>query len=124
MQQIKLASPDSAGVEALIDAVSSVTVNSMLLKTLTGPKLFAEVVTGQMAGSVPADVKHTLIFGRKAMTGLGGANLFAALGELLESEKYGLPLPVTVVELELSAIEHGLQILKAGVSGTKLVVKL
>jgi threonine dehydrogenase-like Zn-dependent dehydrogenase len=122
VQEIRLSSPHGAGVEAIIDAVGSVATNSMLLQTLIHPKLFAEVVTEQMAGSIPADVKHTLVFGRKAMAGLGGTHLFATLGELLASKEYRLPLPVRVVGVGLGAIEHGLQKLKTGVSGTKLVV--
>jgi len=77
-----------------------------------------------MAGGIPVDVKHTLVYGRKVMTAPGGSRIFSALGELLASGRYVTPLPVTVVGEGLEAIEPGLQKLKAGVSGTKLVVKL
>lgn len=124
LQQIKRASPNGAGVEALIDAVNSVALNYDLLDALMGPKLFAEVVTGQMAKNIPSDVKHILVFGRKVMSAPGGSNLFVALGQLLKSGKYKLPLPVTVTGLGLDAVGPGLEELKAGVSGTKLVIKL
>lgn len=124
VQQIKAATPNGAGVQALIDSVASVLTNNALLETLTGPKSFAEVITGQTVQNIPADVKHTLVLGKNVMSCPGSENLSMALGELLESGRYKLPLPVTVVGEGLEAIEAGLATLKSGVSGTKLVVKL
>ena len=124
VQQIKAATPNGAGVQALIDSVASVLTTNALLETLTGPKSFAEVITGQTVQNIPADVKHTLVFGKNVMSCPGSENLSMALGELLESGRYKLPLPVTVVGEGLEAIEGGLATLKSGVSGTKLVVKL
>ncbi|KAF2098968.1 GroES-like protein [Rhizodiscina lignyota] len=124
VHQIKRTSLGGQGVEAIIDAVNGIYTRPELLETLTGPKHFAEVVTGQMAREIPADVQHTLVFGRKVMTAPGGSGIFSALGELLTNGRYKIPLPVTVLGEGLELIEPGLRKLRAGVSGTKLVVKL
>jgi NADPH:quinone reductase-like Zn-dependent oxidoreductase len=124
VQEIYTASPGGSGVEAIVDTVNGVVTNPELLQTLTGPKQFTEVVTGQMATDIPAEIKHTLVFGRKVMTTSGGPNLFSALGVLLASGEYKPPLPITVVGKGLESIGEGLEKLKAGVSGTKLVIKL
>jgi hypothetical protein len=47
-----------------------------------------------------------------------------AVGDLLESGEYELPPTVTVVGVGLGSIKGGLEMLKAGVSGTNLVVYL
>lgn len=124
MQQIKDATPHGAGVEAVVDAVGAAALDDTVLQTLTGPKLFAELVTGKNAKDIPTDIKHSLVFGRKVMSTPGASGLFAALGELLQSGKYKPPLPVSVAGQDLQAVEAGLETLKSGVSGTKLVVNL
>lgn len=99
-------------------------IDSSLLQVLTGPKYFAEVATGQNVKDVPADVKHSLVFGRQLFGAPGGASALAVLGKLVDEGKYKLPVPVTVVGKGFEAIGQGLETLKDGVSGTKLVVTL
>lgn len=124
VEEIKKASPTGEGVEAILDAVNGVAIDSSLLQVLTGPKNFAEVATGQNVKDVPADVKHSVVFGRQLFGAPGGASALAVLGKLVDEGKYKLPVPIKVVGKGFEAIEQGLQILKDGVSGTKLVVTL
>lgn len=124
LKDIKNASADGQGVEAIIDAVGSVATDPSLLQVLTGSKKFAQVITGRDFKGVPAEVKHYQIAGGNVFGAPGGANIVAALGLLLEEGKYKVPVPVTVVGQGFDAIGDGLQTLKKGVSGTKLVVRL
>ncbi|MCJ1469733.1 hypothetical protein MMC07_008374 [Pseudocyphellaria aurata] len=124
LNDIKNMSADGQGVEAIIDAVGSVTTDPSLLHVLTGSKKFAQVITGKDSKDIPADVKHYSIASGNVFGAPGGANIVAALGLLLEEGKYKVPLPVTVVGQGFDAIGDGLQTLKKGVSGTKLVVCL
>ena len=47
-----------------------------------------------------------------------------ALQELLKAGKYKLPLPVRQVGSGIDGLEEGLQLMREGVSGEKLVVLL
>ena len=122
--EIKKASPTGEGVEAILDAVNGVQIDSSLLQVLTGPKFFAEVASGQNVKDVPADVQHSLVFGRQLFSAPGGASALAVLGKLVDEGKYKLPVPITLVGKGFEAIGQGLETLKDGVSGTKLVVTL
>lgn len=124
MEEIGKASPSGEGVEAIIDAVNGVQIDPSLFQVLTGPKHFAEVATGQNVKDVPADVKHSLVFGRQLFSAPGGSSALAVLETLVAEEKFKLPVPITVVGKGFEAIGQGLEILKDGVSGTKLVVSL
>lgn len=124
IKEIKNASPAGQGVEAIVDAVSSVTTEPSLLQLLTGSKQFAQIITGRDFKEFSADVKHHPITSQNAFGAPGGANILAALGQLLEERKYNVPVAVTVVGQGLDAIGDGLQTLREGVSGTKLVVSL
>lgn len=116
-------SPGGRGVDAIVDLVNGVAFNSVLLQTLTGLKLFAELAAGENAQEVPPEIRHVVTFGRKVMSAPGASELFPALTGLLQSGSYRLPLPVTTIAsgVGLSRIPNGLKQLKAGVSGTKLV---
>ncbi|KAH8811071.1 chaperonin 10-like protein [Xylogone sp. PMI_703] len=124
VEAIRSHSPGGNGVEAIIDAVGSVSTRPELLETLTGSKVYAEVVTGQFAKDVPADIKHNLVFSRKIMSTSAGPQLFSGLAGVLSSGEYKPPLPVKVVGDGLDSIQDGLKELQAGVSGTKLVVRI
>lgn len=124
VKEIKNASPDGQGVEAIVDAVSGVTTDASLLQVLTGSKHFAQVLTGRDFNDFPADVKHHPITSQNAFGASAGSSILAALGQILEEGKYKLPIAVTVVGQGFDAIGDGLQTLKKGVSGTKLVVRL
>ena len=124
VKEIRNASPAGQGVEAVVDAVGSVITDTSLLQVLTGPKHFAQVITGRDFKDFPVDVKHHPITSQNAFGAPGGANILAALGQLLEEGKYKVPVRVTVVGQGFDAIGDGLETLKKGVSGTKLVVRL
>lgn len=124
--EIKKASPNGQGVEVIIDAVNAVALDTSLLQLLIGPKHFAEIATGHNidVSSIPTDVKHHLVLGQTVFNFPGGSSHLAKLGQLGEEGKFKVPLPVTVVGQGFEAIGEGLQTLKKGVSGTKLVVTL
>lgn len=124
MEEIKKASPSGEGVEAIVDAVNGVADDPSLFEVLIGPKYFSEVATGTNSKDIPADVEHTLVFGRALFSAPGGSQALAVLGELIESGKYQLPVPVTIVGKGYDAIGEGLETLQTGVSATKLVVSL
>lgn len=124
VEEIKKASPNGEGVEAILDAVNGVQIEPSLLQVLTGPKYFAEVATGYNVKDVPADVKHSVVIGTDLFNAPGGKSALAVLGKLVDEGKYKLPVPVTVVGKGFDAIGQGLKTLKDGVSGTKLVVTL
>lgn len=122
--RVKQASSDGYGVEAILDTVNGVANSPGLLQTLTGPKLFAELVTGKFAKDIPEAVKHTLVYGKKIMSTPVANELFQALEGIIKSGQYRLPLPVKVIGHGLKDIGQGLEILKGGVSGTKLIISL
>ena len=124
VEEVKKASSSGEGVEAILDAVNGVAVNPSLFEVLTGPKAFAEVVTGRNVEKAPDGVKHSPVFGATVYGQPGGSNLFAALERLLADGKLKLPTAVKVVGHGLESISRGLDELRAGVSGTKLVVSL
>lgn len=108
VKEIKNASPAGQGVEAIIDAVGSVTVDPSTLQVLTGSKHFAQIITGRDFNDVPADVKHHPILSQSVFNAPGGENILAALGQLLAEGKYKLPVAVTVVGEGFDAIGEGL----------------
>lgn len=123
VEQIKKAS--DGGVEAIIDAVNSVADNPALFEVLTGPKLFAEVLTGKNVKGVPEGVQHRTVIGQKIFAQPGGENMYASLVKVIEDGKFKLPIPITVVGKSWDAIGLGLlTLMNKGVSGTKLVITL
>lgn len=104
VDQIRAASPAGEGVEVVIDAVNSVVMNTSFLDVITGPKKFAEVITGRNVESVPAGVDHHVIHGEVAVEKASGNKLFQAFGELLEAKTYRLPVEVEVVGHGLECI--------------------
>ena len=122
--QLRAASPDGKGVEAIIDATGGVAVQPSLLDLLIGPKEFAEVFTGAKIDKMPEGIKHHQIFGSTVFGTPGGQNIMSALASLLEEGSYALPISTKIVGTGFEAIGRGLEELKGGVSGTKLVVKL
>jgi hypothetical protein len=88
-----------------------------------GPKKYAEVATGAQI-QPPAGVQKDLVFGRALYTTPGGEGSLDALGTLIAEGKFTIPQPVKIVGTGFEAIAKGLEQLKAGVSGTKLVVAL
>ncbi|KAK3368605.1 chaperonin 10-like protein [Podospora didyma] len=125
VEAIKAASPGGEGVDAILDAVGGAEKNSALFDVLTadGPKLYSQVFTGANI-DVPTDVSTSRVYGRMVFETPGGMLSMRKIIELAEQGKFKLPLKVQVVGKGLDAIGAGLERLKEGVSGTKLVVSL
>ncbi|KAK3322686.1 hypothetical protein B0H66DRAFT_639070 [Apodospora peruviana] len=125
---IKAATPDGKGVDAILDAVSAAEADKMVFEALSsrGPKLYCQVMTGPGKVDAPNDVRAAAqpVFGRMTFEAPGGRRAMSRLAELVEAGNYKLPLRVEVVGKGLEAIPNGLEKLRDGVSGTKLVVSL
>ena len=124
VQQIKQSSPAGQGVEAIADSVNGVVLNPSMLDVLTGPKLFAEVQTGNNVQKVPKDVEQIPIFSSAVFSAPGGSHLFQGLGNIMADGSYKVPIKVESVGSSFEVIQPGLEKLNAGVSGTKLVVSI
>ena len=125
VEDIKRATPGGKGVEAIIDAVSSGATQTAVFDTLSaeGSREYAEVVTGTPV-QVPEDVKRHQVFGQSLFRAPGGSNAMSALSELGRQGNFKIPLQVKNVGRGFEAIAKGLEELKGGVSGTKLVVTI
>ncbi|KAL3464873.1 chaperonin 10-like protein [Aspergillus heterothallicus] len=123
--EILPATPDGAGVDAILDAVGAAAAQPAIFSVLNpeGLKLYSQVATG-VSVAVPEGVTAKLVYGPELFTRPEGHRLFPGLAELLDGGKYRLPARVEVVGKGLGAIESGLRRLQKGVSGTKLVVSL
>lgn len=122
---IKAASPDGKGVDAIIDAVGSGASQTSIFETfsLDGPKEYAEVSTGAEI-KLPETVNRHVVLVFTVFGTTVGPSLMPALGELIAQEKYKIPIQVKVVGSGFDAIAKGLDELRAGVSGTRLVVTI
>lgn len=120
---IKAASPGGKGVDMIVDAVAGGAARPDIYATLRddGPKEVGEVSTGASI-EVPEGVSRTVAFGRQILKSEGGEGAMKALGKLVEEGSYKVPVRVEVVGRGLEAIAGGLEKLRSGTSGTKLVV--
>lgn len=125
VEKAKSACPGGDGVDAIIDAVGGSAENAGLFDVLRpdGPKLYSQVFTGNKV-VIPEGVSSVTIFGRMMFQLPGGMFAMSKLVDLVDDGKFKLPLQVNVSGNGLEAIGPGLEKLKAGVSGTKLVVSL
>ncbi|KAK4160438.1 chaperonin 10-like protein [Cladorrhinum sp. PSN259] len=126
VKAIKQASPDGKGVDAIIDAVAGAAdENGAVFDAFRGegPKLYSHVMTGTKI-NVPDGVKAATVFGRMAFQVDGGGAAMTKLVDLVDAGKFKLPLEIEVVGKGLDVIGGGLEKLKSGVSGKKLVVSL
>ena len=107
----------------IVDAVASGASQLNIYDTLTsdGPKGVGEVFTGTQI-EVPEGVKRTIAFGRQIFDAPGGKNTMTAFAGLLSKGRYKPPNRIQYVGSGFEAIAQGLEMLKGGVSGTKLVV--
>ncbi|KAK4185076.1 chaperonin 10-like protein [Podospora australis] len=123
------ASPQGKGVDAIIDAVSGAQggANKAIFDSFRpdGPKLYSYVMTSMQKVEVPNGVKAAMIYGRMAFqTDGGGFEAMTRLADFVDKGDFKLPVEIEVVGKGLSAIGGGLEKLRRGVSGTKLVVSL
>lgn len=123
---VKSATADSRGVDAIIDAVGAGSTERHVFETLdpNGHKRYAQVWTGDDEIQAPAGVESVMFRGNDAFQLQGGRNIMASLQKLLAEDKYKLPLPVRKVGQGLNGLEKGLELLRKGVSGEKLAVGL
>lgn len=123
---IKAATPDGAGVDAILDAVAAAGSQPSIFDALnpSGPKLYSQVMTGQNI-TAPEGVKATVVFCRQTFGTKGGLTVMPALAQLVESGKFQLPTKVEVIGKGFDAIQPGLdRLMKGGVSGNKFVVSI
>uniref|UniRef100_A0A8H7K4D4 Enoyl reductase (ER) domain-containing protein n=1 Tax=Bionectria ochroleuca TaxID=29856 RepID=A0A8H7K4D4_BIOOC len=119
---LKAATPEGAGVDAIIDAVGAGSAEPAVYSALRedGPKLYSLVIT-RPGVELPEGINATLVGGQSILD--ENPNAMKYLSKLLDEDKYKLPLDVEVVGKGFQAIETGLEkIMKT--SGTKLVVSL
>ena len=123
---VKSASPGSRGVDAIIDTVGAGSTQRHIFEAFdsNGPKRYAQVWTGDEEIEVPSGVDSVMFRGRDLSQLQGGKNVMLALQTLLEEGKYKLPLPVHKVGDGFDALEKGLDLMRKGVSGEKLVVAI
>lgn len=123
-QDVKAATLDSCGVDAIIDAVGAAGTSSQVFDSLNpnGPKRYAQVWTGDQEIDVPSGVDSIMFRGRDLPHLPGNKNIMQSLHVLLDDGRYRLPLPVRKVGHGFDALERGLELMRRGVSGEKLVV--
>ncbi|KAF2180868.1 GroES-like protein [Zopfia rhizophila CBS 207.26] len=121
-EDVKSVSPRSRGVDAIVDVVGA--GGPYIFDTLNadGPRRYAQVWTGDEEIKVPYGVESVLFRSRDLAQVQGGENIMLSLQTVLEESKYKLPLPVHKVGDGFDALEKGLEIMRKGVSGEKLVV--
>ncbi|KAK4638953.1 hypothetical protein QC761_703030 [Podospora bellae-mahoneyi] len=123
---VRDASPNGQGVDAMIDTVAGAMAGNKEIFAAfreDGPKLYSHVMTGEKL-EVPEGVKAATVFGRMAFQTDGGGAAMTKLVDLVESGRFKMPLEIEVVGKGLGVIGAGLERLRGGVSGTKLVVSL
>ncbi|KAJ5953297.1 hypothetical protein N7454_000193 [Penicillium verhagenii] len=126
VEQVKSQTPKSRGVDAIIDVVGAGGSQSHIFETLDpqGPKKYAQVWTGDNEIKVPSGIESVLFRGGDLPKLPGNKNIVKSLERLLEEEKYKLPLPVHEVGRGFDKLERGLDLMRKGVSGEKLVVSV
>ena len=126
IDDLKSRTSQCRGVDAIVDVVGAGSVQKDIFDVLNpdGPKKYAQVWTGNKEIEAPPGVDSVMFRGRDLPQLPGKENIMHALQCLLEDGKYQLPLPVHVVGHGLDALERGLEMMRHGVSGTKLVVTI
>jgi NADPH:quinone reductase-like Zn-dependent oxidoreductase len=125
-KEIKSQSPESRGIDLIIDVVGAGVSQPDIFDAFdqTGSRRYAQVWTGDDEVKVPSGVESVLFRSRDLSTLQGGKNIMLALENLLEEGKYKLPLPVKVVGQGFNVIMEGLDLMRKGVSGEKLIVAI
>lgn len=125
-EDVKAQTMRSRGVDAIIDAVGAAGMSRHVFDALdpSGPKRYAQVWTGDQVIDVPSAVESVMFRGRDLPQLPGNKNIMQSLQVLLEERRYKLPLPVRKVGHGFEALETGLELMRRGVSGEKLVVTI
>lgn len=123
---VKSVTPGSRGVDVIIDVVGAGAMQPDIFNVLNkdGPQKYAQVWTGNDQVQAPSGVDSVMFRGRDLPQLSGNANIVPTLETLLREGRYKLPLPVRVVGKGLEGLERGLELMRQGVSGEKLVVIL
>lgn len=122
---LKVASPNAAGYDAVMDCVGAVEQQPQILEALKedGPKLFGEVFTNANP-KVPGGVNHKVVSGADLLDTDDGKDAYPYLVRLIEEGNIEIPLKIEVFGKGYEAIAKAIEKLHAGVSGTKLVASL
>jgi NADPH:quinone reductase-like Zn-dependent oxidoreductase len=124
VSDIKDSSPESKGVDIIIDCVSAGAAQEDVCDALDpyGSRMYAASITG-VDVKVPEGVMKLEVSGWTLMGLQGGQHVIPSLTKLVEEGKYKVPLPVKVVGHGLEQVPEVMdQSLRA--SGEKLVVTL
>lgn len=125
VEALKAASPDGTGYDAFIDCVGAVEGQPQIFEALKkgGRRLFAEIYTGVQV-KVPDGVYHQRVNSTDIFDTNGGVKSLPYLAALFDEGNLQLPVKIEVVGEGYDAIGKGIEKLRRGVSGTKLVVSL
>jgi len=114
-------------VDVIIDTVGAGAKSVEVFGVLTedGPRRYAQVWTGGEEVSVPDGIESVMFRSRDLSTLQDHEQVMSALESVLKEGKYKLPLPVKVVSgTGLEALKAGLNLVRDGVSGEKIVVRM
>lgn len=123
---IRTCTSHGRGVAAILDVVGAARTQREIFDTLDpeGEKVYAQVWTGEEEIETPEWVKNTLFRSRDVGLLKGAEGAMRALEGLLGDGRYGLPLEIRNVGCGLEGLEKGLDVVRGGVSGWKVVVGL
>jgi NADPH:quinone reductase-like Zn-dependent oxidoreductase len=121
---IKSASPNSGGVDMIIDCVGAGGSQTDICDTFdrSGAQKYAFVITG-VVPKVPDGVTKYACSGWSIFDVEGGMQIIPSITKLVEEGKYKVPLPINVVAHGLEQIPAVMDKTKT-VSGEKLIVTL
>lgn len=124
VEDVKAATPDSKGVDAIIDTVGAGASERHIFDAFNpdSPRRYGQVWTGDDEIEAPAGIDSVQFRSRDFMNIAGGNNMFVSLQALLEGKEYKAPLPIRKVGKGIEALVPGLDLMRKGVSGEKLVV--
>lgn len=124
---MKAGSDGAVGYDAIVDPVGTCASQPQVFDALRsdGPKIFAEVATNSVTPTpAPEGVTSTLIIGNTIFDAENGKEVMSYASKLVAERKFNVAAKVDVVGKGLEAVEPGLEKLKKGVSGAKLVVTI
>ncbi|KAF2722569.1 GroES-like protein [Polychaeton citri CBS 116435] len=123
VEEVKRATEGSKGVEAIIDLVGAGREERYLFETFAsdGPQKYAQVWTGEDAIEVPSGVDSTMFKAGDFPELQGSQNIMLSLQNLLAESKYKLPIPIYNLGQGHTGFANGLEMIRKGVSGQKLV---